>query len=183
MALPLLLYSYHRDTADDGYGALPLRSPVARSQRLLQRQRDITRCLGALCVLCVRKEYNVRMVIYISRGGRRARKVFIASCAIAGAVVSFATTRVRRGMENGEQTETRSSKRHRTANVYPPPPPCGVDISLPFSPFSFHLSVFRLFNPPSPPSGTLPVSGREWLARWELHFLLNGNMATLPNRK
>ena len=84
--------------------------PVARSQRLLQRQRDITRCLGALCVLCVKKEYNVRMVIYISRGARRARKVFIASCAIAGAVVGFATTRVRRGMENGEQTETRNSK-------------------------------------------------------------------------
>ena len=107
-----------------GCGALPLRSPVARSQRLLQRQRDITRCLGALCVLCVRKEYNVRMVIYISRGARRARKVFIASCAIAGAVVSFATTRVRRGMENGEQVETRNSKRLSTPSPLRGTRPC-----------------------------------------------------------
>ena len=103
---------------------MPLRSPVARSQRLLQRQRDISRCLGVLCVLCVRKEYNVRMVIYISRGARKVRKVFIASCAIAGAVVSFATTRVRRGMENGEQTETRSSKRLSTPSPLRGTHPC-----------------------------------------------------------
>ena len=160
MALPLLLYSYHRDTADDGYGALPLRSPVARSQRLLQRQRDITRYLGALCVLCVRKEYNVRMVIYISRGARRARKVFIASCAIAGAVVSFATTRVRRGMENGEQVETRSSKLISTPSpLWGCPHVVLESTTLKRYRSRFTASTENLLRH--------PVPGGEWLARWD----------------
>ena len=60
------------------------------------------------------KRINVRMVIYISRKERRDRREFIASYAVAGAVVSFATTRVRRGRENREQKLDDKSRRIKT---------------------------------------------------------------------
>ena len=90
------------------------------------------------------KRINVRMVIYISHKVRRGRREFIATYAVAGAVVSFATTRVRRGRENREQKLDEKSRRIKTENFIHPlrfarPPVSGGQFAGAVRVFRFHL--------------------------------------------